>query len=342
MSEDDGTPSGVPIFLGGFFFFWNAALWFLLGEMVFGSVFEIIRAGKAKEYCCELFLFLFTIPFWGAGLAVPAWQGPVAMAIAYPPVVAAIIYILHKNRDEPKEPPKLHKAAYDGDLNACRLLLDQGEVDLNAVNKSARLGRELVGATALHSAFFFHNGLDDWRTNVATDEKVARAIAKFEIAQLLIDMGASTRAVDALGKTPIEVAPDAFACARAGLLEPMKMMLRLTDANEMTQTPNRNTLLHAAALCSPGKWSESKVLAPTAVDGKCNCARYLLSHGLSPDSPNDAEMTARQLCTVDTTGPEADELGPGPVYAEMLAVIESWTELSGGALPAVSDAVNLT
>ena len=119
------------------------------------------------------------------------------------------------------------------------------------------------------------------------------------------------------------------------------MMLRLTGANEMTQTPNRNTLLHAAALCSPGKWSESKVLAPTAVDGKCNCARYLLSHGLSPDSPNDAEMTARQLCTVDTTGPEADELGPGPVYAEMLAVIESWTELSGGALPAVSDAANL-
>ena len=71
------------------------------------------------------------------------------------------------------------------------------------------------------------------------------------------------------------------------------------------------------------------------LDGKCKCARYLLSHGLSPDSPNDAEMTARQLCTVDTTGPEADELGPGPVYAEMLAVIESWTELSRRALPAV-------
>ena len=321
------VPIGVQIAVGGPLFIWNTTLWLC----------------AIKEECCSFVILLVTVPFWGVGVVVPALLGPVAMAIAHPPVVAAIIYILHKNhknRDEP--PPKLHKAAYDGDLNACRLLLDQGEVDLNAVNKSAQLGRELVGATALHSAFFFHNGLDDWRTNVATDEKVARAIAKFEIAQLLIDMGASTRAVDALGKTPIEVAPDAFACARAGLLEPMKMMLRLTDANEMTQTPNRNTLLHAAALCSPGKWSESKVLAPTAVDGKCNCARYLLSHGLSPDSPNDAEMTARQLCTVDTTGPEADELGPGPVYAEMLAVIESWTELSGGALPAVSDAANLT
>ena len=74
-------------------------------------------------------------------------------------------------------------------------------------------------------------------------------------------------------------------------------------------------------------------LAPTAVDGKCNCARYLLSHGLSPDSPNDAEMTARRLCTVDPAEAESvvhPDLGPGPVYAEMLAVIESWTETKYG------------
>ena len=306
---DDGLIFGI----AGIMFVWNTGLWFgFIHKMVWVAYHGEEKVPKFVQFC----VLLVTLLFVGAGLAVPAAVGgPVVMAIAYPPIVIAIIYILYKNPKNPitqallhliDSPPELNKAAYNGDLITCRRLLEEGKADLNAVNK--------VGATALHSAFFFHNGLDDWRTNVATDEKVARAIAKFEIAQLLIDMGASTRAVDALGKTPIEVAPDAFACARAGLLEPMKMMLRLTGANEMTQTPNRNTLLHAAALCSLGKWSESKVLAPTAVDGKCNCARYLLSHGLSPDSPNDAGMTARRLCTSRI----------GPVYAKMLAVIDSY------------------
>ena len=58
----------------------------------------------------------------------------------------------------------------------------------------------------------------------------------------------------------------------------MKLMLELLEANALTPTPNGTTLLHAAALCSPGKWKESRNLSEAAISGKCDtaaCAQLL-------------------------------------------------------------------
>ena len=320
-SSDDPPTAFI---LGGFFLVWNTFMWCGIVQQIAKQIANGQQC-SGQDKCQMIFPVLFLIPFFGVGLVIPAAVGgPVAMGIAYIPIVLSLVLLLYRIPDNPitqlfvpcfDPQPPLHRAAFKGDLETCRTLLDAGKEDLTAVNKA--------GATALHSAFFFFNGLDDWQTNVSSDKKVAAAIAKFQIAQLLMDRGASTQAKDPLGKTPIDCAPDAFACARAGLLEPMKMMLTLKQANATDITPNGTTLLHAAALCSPGKWAESRKLAPKAVDGKCDCARYLLSLGLNPDMPNQAGATARSLCTVNQAlGAQYLNTphGPGPVYEKMQSI----------------------
>ena len=254
---------------------------------------------------------------------------------------------------------KLHKAAYLGDVASVTRLLETG-ADLNALNKA--------GASPLHSAFFFNNGLDDWQSNLSTDEKFRRATGKFDVAKLLLAKGASKTLVDSFKKTPVrhqlaprsahhpsgtrrpvpaaptvpclpcspmrwvelarsrsqlEAAPDAFACARAGLLEGMKYMIELHEIDPMAERPNApvtgETLLHAATFCG-AKWAEGKKLCTSAINGKAQTVQYLLGLGLSADAPNGNGHTPRFYATIDETNPYAKHPTHGPKRALYQAI----------------------
>ena len=199
---------------------------------------------------------------------------------------------------------KLHKAAYVGDLARCTRLIEQG-ADLNLLNKA--------GASPLHSALYFSRGLDDWQTNLSTETKYRRATGKFEVAKLLIAKGASKTLADSFKKTPLEVAPDAFACARAGLLEGMKYMIEIHELDPMAERPSfpGETLLHNATFCGK-KWTEGKKLCTSAVSGKAQTAQYLMSLGLSPDAPNATGRTPRDTAYLNESDPFAKSSAYGP------------------------------
>ena len=126
----------------------------------------------------------------------------------------------------------LHRAAYVGDLAKVTRLIEHG-TDLTV--------RTNLGATPLHSAFFFKNGLDDWN-NVSSELKFRRAKGKFDVAKLLIAKRQDLLVHQDLYRNyPLEIAPDHFTCARAGLLEGMKYMIDLKEADPMATTANGST-----------------------------------------------------------------------------------------------------
>ena len=327
---DEGDEAG-PLVIAGFFLLWNSFIWCAFIKLLCKQTCNGEKVGGA-----QLIPFLFMIPFVGVGIAVPiAVGGPLSLGIAAIPIVISVPCILYRNPENPITSfflsfcrpclaksaglSELHEAAFDGDLEKCRALVDKG-ADVSALSKS--------GATALHSAFFFVGGLDDWGRNVSTSQKFARAKAKFEVAQLLMDKTSALKETrDSFGKTPLDVAPDHFACAKAGLLEPMKMMIALKGADPMQPSgADGFTLMHAAAFCSPGKWSESHKLCSDAVTGKCDIAKYLMSLGLSPHVQRPNGSKPIDQCTVSPSTPYYAQYkntpnGPGPIYDAMLQTL---------------------
>mmetsp|Transcript_16160 Transcript_16160/g.40960 ORF Transcript_16160/g.40960 Transcript_16160/m.40960 type:complete len:187 (+) Transcript_16160:94-654(+) len=102
----------------------------------------------------------------------------------------------------------LHKAANQGDVEACKDILEKGEIDINAPGAAER--------TALQRAVGGNH---------------------LELAQVLIDMGADVNKTDKAGRTALHWA------AIGGHHEPVKLLLE-KNVNINAQTSSGMTALH--------------------------------------------------------------------------------------------------
>lgn len=192
-----------------------------------------------------------------------------------------------REAQKPDDDPIIFTAINRGQTDLVEFMIKSGRFDLNAKNH--------LGSSPLHAA---------------------AEGGKTEIVKLLLRGGANSRSADSNGRLVIH------AVAAAGNVEAMKLLINHGEnINEPTVSPKLTPMDLEARRLFPGEnWGSDDVFSQpihiAAEKGNIEMVNFLISHGVSRDTPNNRGRTA-----LDYAGKDGLKEQGGAKCGNRLAVV---------------------